>query len=214
MNEQETAMIMSILQAAYPSFYRNVSDYDAQAAINLWAKIFEDEPYKLVEAAVMQHISTDEKGYPPHMGAIKNAVYKLTAPEAGVSEMEAWALVKKAIRSASMSPASRLYQDGVLDPRTSAERNYEALPELLQRIIGSPNQLAAWAEVSDEDVETVVQSNFMRSYRARAQNERETALMPSSIRAAVDKLLEEKNHMKALETHEKLNEKAESLLGI
>ena len=173
MNNQETTKIMSVLHAAYPTFYRNVSQYDAEVAARLWAKMFEDEPYKLVEAAVMQHIATDKKGFPPHIGAIKDAVYKLRQPEGEMSEMEAW----------------------------SAERNFEKLPKLLQRIVGSPEQLAAWAHLDESEVETVVQSNFMRSYKARAQHERERELLPSSLQTAVRELID-KVEIKALEAPE------------
>ena len=197
MNKQETMMIMSVLQAAYPTFYRNVSQCDAEAAVNLWAKMFEDEPYKLVEAAVMQHIATDKKGFPPHIGAIKDAVYKLRQPEGEMSEMEAWAIISHALHDASNSPSSRIMRNGVLDPRTSAERQFEKLPELLQRIVGSPEQLAAWACMDEGDIETVVQSNFMRSYRVRAQHERERQLMPSSIKEAVQQLID-KTEIKSL----------------
>lgn len=197
MNKQETMMIMSVLQAAYPTFYRNVSQYDAEAAVNLWSKMFQDEPYELVDAAVMQHIATDKKGFPPHIGAIKDAVYKLSEPEGQMSEMEAWTLVSRALRNASMSPSSRIISGGILDPRTSAERNFESLPPLLQRIVGSPSQLAEWARQDESDVETVIQSNFMRSYRACAQREREYALMPSSIKDAVQQLID-KAEIKAL----------------
>lgn len=190
MNRDETALIMATLRAAYPSFYRNASEYDAQTALNLWATMFEDEPYKLVEAAVMQYIATDAKGYPPHLGAIKNSVYKLSTPDADMSEMEAWGLVKNAIRGASLSPCTRRFIGGELEEKTSAERNFDELPTILQGIVGSPYQLAAWAEVPSEDMETVVQSNFMRSYRARAQHERERMLMPSSVREMVQGLLD------------------------
>lgn len=190
MNRDETALIMATLSAAYPSFYRNASEYDAQAALNLWATLFEDEPYKLVEAAVMQYIATDEKGYPPHLGAIKNSVYKLRTQDADMSEMEAWNIVKNAMRGASLSPTSRRFIAGVLEEKTSAERNFEAMPIILQRIVGSSYQLAAWADVPSQDVETVVQSNFMRSYRARIQHERERMLMPSSVREMVQGLLD------------------------
>ena len=201
MNNQETTKIMSVLHAAYPTFYRNVSQYDAEVAARLWAKMFEDEPYKLVEAAVMQHIATDKKGLPPHIGAIKDAVYKLRQPEGEMSEMEAWAYVSRALHNASMSPSSRIICNGVRDPRTSAERNFEKLPKLLQRIVGSPEQLAAWAHLDESGVETVVQSNFMRSYKARAQHERERELLPSSLQTAVRELID-KVEIKALEAPE------------
>jgi len=40
----------------------------------LWATMFKDEPFKLVSAAVKTFIASDEKGYPPHIGAIKATI--------------------------------------------------------------------------------------------------------------------------------------------
>ena len=61
----------------------------------------------------------------------------------------------------------------------------ERLPELLQRIVGSPDQLAEWERVDDDKIDTVIQSNFMRSFRARAANEREYLALPTDIRRAM-----------------------------
>ena len=56
------------------------------------------------------------------------------------------------------------------------------LPPILQRVVGGPEQLAAWEQVANEDIDTVIQSNFMRSYRARAQQEREFQALPQDVR--------------------------------
>jgi len=99
-----------------------------------------------------------------------------------MTELEAWALVRRAICDASMGQESRLFMNGMMDDRTSAERNYEALPETVRRLIGSASQLSAWADLEQDDVETVIQSNFMRSYRARAAQERDEKAIPEAVK--------------------------------
>lgn len=183
MNREETLTIMGVLKAAYPNYYRDMSRRDAEGIVDLWQAMFADEPLELVAAAVKTHIAGDRKGYPPHIGVIKDAIVRLTKPpELSMSEMEAWALVRKAIHGASMEGWSRVWRNGVQDQRTSAERHFEALPPLVRRVVGNPNQLAEWERVDSQQIDTVIQSNFLRSWRARAEGERELLAMPADIR--------------------------------
>lgn len=185
MTRQETGIIMNILTTAYPRFYSGQDAPDPRKTMSLWAEMFRDDPVELVAAAVKALIATDEKGFPPHIGAVKAGMRKLVQPDE-MTEMEAWRLVRQAIRGASMSPSSRLITAaGGVDNRSSAQRHFEALPPILQRVVGGPEQLAAWEHIANEDIDTVIQSNFMRSYRARAQQEREFQALPQDVRAMI-----------------------------
>ena len=185
MNRADTLKIMAVLQAAYPQFYAKKTKEELDGIVNLWARMFEDEPYGLVEMAVYALIKTRESTFPPGIGEINAKIMQITQPQE-MTEMEAWALVKRAINGASTNPSSRLFQNGVLDPRTSAERNFEELPEMLQRLVGSPQQLADWYNMADDIVDSVVASNFQRSYKVRAKNEREYLALPSSVKQYMD----------------------------
>lgn len=182
MTLQEAGEIMDILSIAYPQFYKAQSDGERLKAAGLWAALF-DEPAGLVAMAVKAHIVSDTKGYPPHIGAIKDAVIKLqTPPESELSEMEAWAQVREAIRGASMEKWSRiLHADGTVG-KTSAERNFDALPPIVRQVVATPSQLAEWEGLNDSEINTVIQSNFMRSYRARLQDAKAMAVLPDDLR--------------------------------
>lgn len=80
MTRAETLEILSSVKVAYPNFYRNSSPEDTSAATNLWAKMFEDEPYELVSAAVRSYIASDTKGFPPPIGALKETIRKWRDP--------------------------------------------------------------------------------------------------------------------------------------
>lgn len=54
MTKAETAKIMATLWAAYPGFYSKAGNGDQAAAVELWQKCFEAEPYELVSAAYMR----------------------------------------------------------------------------------------------------------------------------------------------------------------
>ena len=185
MTRQETGIIMNILTTAYPRFYSGQDAPDPRKTMSLWAEMFRDDPVELVAAAVKALIATDEKGFPPHIGAVKASMRKLVQPDE-MTEMEAWRLVRQAICGSSMSPSSRRITAAYgVDNRTSAQRNFEKLPPILQRVVGTPEQLAAWEQIADEQIDTVIQSNFMRSYRARAQQEQEFQALPQDVRAMI-----------------------------
>lgn len=171
MTREETLAIMSVLKAAYPNFYKDMKRSEADGIVNLWAAMFADEPADLVAVAVKGYIATDVKGFPPHIGAIKTAIVKLKQPEE-MTEFEAWALVGRAI------------QNGI----HGAKEEFEKLPEIIQRLVGSPNQLREWAMMDSDTVNSVISSNFQRSYKVRAKNEREQLALPADVRHAVERL--------------------------
>ena len=131
----------------------------------LWAEMFRDDPVEAVAAAVKALIATDDKGFPPHIGAVKAKIRQLTT-KPKMSEQEAWAMVSRAI------------QNGIY----GSEKEFDRLPEMIQRIVGSPNQLREWAVMDSDAVQSVVASNFQRSYRERAKHERDFAALPADVR--------------------------------
>lgn len=165
MTYDETLKIFAVMKANYGNFFKNMSRIDAEAQVSLWAEMFEDTPYEMVGMAVKTYIATDVDGYPPNVGRIKQEIRKLTHQEQ-MTEQEAIALIMKATRNG-------LY---------GAEKEYEKLPPILQRLVGSPNQLKTWAMMPVDELQTVVSSNLMRSYKAMAKREEEYQALPNSIK--------------------------------
>lgn len=171
MTRDDTLDLLSILKAAYPNFYRDMTRKDADQVISLWFEMFKDEPAELVALAVKAHIATDKKGFPPHIGAIKDAIVKIQQPDE-MTEIEAWNIVRNAIRSYSWD----------------AKEQFDKLPPVLQRLVGSPNQLMEWGKMEADEVATVVASNFQRSYKARAAKEREFLALPSAVQQTMTQI--------------------------
>jgi len=132
----------------------------------LWATMFKDNSFELVGAAVKTFIASDEKGFPPHIGAIKAAIAKLTQPDA-LTEAEAWNIV----RGKMSCYATRA--------------DFLALPTVIQRAVGSASQLCQWA-MTDMESMPVIQSNFMRSFRAAQAAEQQRAKIPKDVLALMD----------------------------
>ena len=171
MTREEMLDLLVVMQAAYPNFYKGMNKQQADAVLDLWSTMFVDEPLEVVAMAVKSHIANDKKGFPPHIGAIKDAIIKLQQPDE-MTELEAWGYVRKAIGN------------GIYGSR----KEFDALPPILQRLVGSPNQLKEWAMMDEETVASVVASNFQRSYKARAANERELLALPSDVRIVMERL--------------------------
>ena len=165
MTYDETLKIFAVLKANYGNFFKNMSRIDAEAQVSLWAEMFEDTPYEVVGMAVKAFIATDVEGYPPNVGRIKQEIRKLSEKEQ-MTEQEAISLIMKATKNG-------LY---------GADKEYEKLPPVLQRLVGSPSQLKVWARMPVDELQTVVASNLMRSYKAIAQREEYEKALPSSIK--------------------------------
>ena len=174
MTYDETLKIFAVLKANYSNFFKNMSRIDAEAQVSLWAEMFADTPYEMVGLAVKSFIATDVEGYPPNVGRIKQEIRKLTEKEQ-MTEQEAVSLIMKATRNG-------LY---------GAKEEFEKLPPVLQRLVGSPEQLRAWARMPEDELQTVVASNLMRSYKVIAKREEEYQALPSSIKNLLEQASEQ-----------------------
>lgn len=164
MNREETLKVFSVLKANYNNFFKTLSRTDAEAMVNLWNEMFFDSEYRLVGAAVKAYIASDTTGYPPNVGQINEQIRKLTASEE-MTEQEAVGMIMKAL------------SNGIY----GAREEFDKLPPILQKLVGSPQQLRDWATMDIEEINTVISSNLMRSYRTLAKRETERQALPSNL---------------------------------
>jgi hypothetical protein len=167
MNKTEATAILAIIKTAYPNFYKGTNEIDD--AINLWAMMFENDHPQIVTEAVKTLMCTLK--FPPTIADVKEKIALITQPQR-MTEMEAWNIVRGAIS----------YYNAV--------DNFASLPPTIQRLVGSPNQLREWAVMEAETVDSVIQSNFMRSFKARQQQEKELAMLPESTKQLIAGLSE------------------------
>ena len=92
-----------------------------------------------------------------------------TYDETEMSELEAWAIVRKAIGR------SNYY----------AEEEFEKLPEACKMAVGNPSNLREWAMMDSDQVGTVEQSHFVRNYRTAMQRIKEDRRVPEKVRIAI-----------------------------
>lgn len=145
MTTQETSVIMEAIRLAYQRT-AVMTQADAEKTLALWSAMFSDTPYEEVNNAVKIFIMTDKKGYPPTIGQI-NAIITEAKMSNRPSGDEAWAMVRRAI-------SNGLY---------GAKTEFDALPEIVQRVVATPSNLYDWANLDQKGL-NVVRSTFLSRY--------------------------------------------------
>lgn len=167
MTRKDCAGVLAILQSEYPQSFSKLDDTMMTAKINLWAEMFSEDDPQLVFAAV-KAILTGDREFAPNIGQIREKMHQLSNPDA-LTETEAWALVSKAC------------QNGIYGYKTE----FDKLPPEVQAAVGSPEMLKAWANMDEDEVQSVVASNFMRSYKIHAKRKKERDMLPESVKALI-----------------------------
>lgn len=172
MNQKETAAIMAVVKVAYPRYYQNITIDETLQTVKLWQSMLLDYPYDVVSKAVKALIATEK--FVPTIADVIEKIQLITTKQA-IGEVEAWALVKKAVRNGTYH----------------SKNEFEKLPTEIQTVLGSHNTLKEWAMMESEDsIETVIASNFMRSYRAKKAQFKELNALPNDVKSFMSVLAE------------------------
>lgn len=159
MTKEEFKVLVKGMKSVYaqPTF---IPDNDA---FNVWYELLKDIDYKTCAIAIQTYMSTEK--FPPTIADIRA---KVNINPEQITEAEAWDMVRKAISNSSYN----------------SEKEFGRLPEEVKRAVGSPSQLRVWA-TDTEFNDSVVQSNFMRSYREMNKRAEEVARLPKRIRTMI-----------------------------
>lgn len=164
MTYDEVITILDICQMEWPQSFAKLNDEDIVGRAKLWAAMFADDDARLVGAALKTIIAAGNREFAPGVGQIKEQMRKLVST-GEKTEAEAWARILKAIRNSAYD----------------STRQFERLPPILQKIVGSPYQLREWGMMDSETLHSVVASNVQRAYRTMQQRENEAAKIPSDV---------------------------------
>ena len=165
MTRDETIKLLMVIQSAYPNF----KPPDKTVAVDTWYTMLRDMDYNVVQMGLRAYITSDTSGFAPSIGQLINTIYLTQNPQE-LNEMEAWALVSKALRNGYYG----------------AVEEFDNLPPLVQKAVGTPDNLRNWSQTNTESVENVIQSNFMRSYRTVVKREEEIKKMPEDVQALIE----------------------------
>lgn len=134
-------------------------------AFDVWYMLLAEYSYKDVAQAVQMYMSTEK--FPPVPADIIDKIHQKNEIPNEMTEMEAWNRVYKAICNSNYH----------------AQEEFDNLPPLIQQIVGSPNQLSQWGQCELEEVNTVIQSNFMRSFKVKSDQKKRFDRLPCDIQS-------------------------------
>lgn len=164
MRIEDSRRLIAVLMATYP----NYNPIDVELAAETWAGVMEEYTYEQVDMALRSYMKTNTSGFPPVPGQIIDKMHTMTQPQE-LNEMEAWSLVSKAVR--------RSGYDSV--------EEFAKLPPLVQKAVGLPDQLRAWA-LDAGYREDVARSHFINCYKTVLERNKEIKKMPDSVLGLIE----------------------------
>ena len=164
MTEKEVRQLLAMTQAVYP----NYNPPSREAAVNAWLMCLSEYDNNVVMAAFKAYMTTNTSGFAPAPGQLIEILQTLTQPSE-LNELEAWSLVRKALSDSSYNSVER----------------FQELPPIVQKAVGTPQQLKIWA-CDSEFNENVVSSNFIKTYRTEVKRATELNKMPENVRKLIE----------------------------
>lgn len=193
MTRDEFKILVKAMKAVYSS-ENFIADKDA---FNVWFELLKDLPYEQANLAIQKYMTSEK--FPPTIADIRTKATEIITPaEESMSELQAWALVQKALRNSGLN----------------SEEEFAKLPEACQRAVGTAANLKEWALMDSDQVATIEQSHFIRNYRTSVQRMKEEARLPENVKmliadmgkkhaALMEKAAESQLEMQKIEVPEK-----------
>lgn len=148
MTKEEFKTLVKAMKAVYthPSFIPD------KYAFDVWYSMLHDLDYQTASAAIQKHMQSEERE--PTVASIRKHAEQINGGlRDEIGEMQAWSMVYRAI----------------CDSGYHADERFAELPEIIQRAVASPGNLREWGQMDTKTVNSVIQSQFLRSYRAEVK---------------------------------------------
>ncbi len=174
MTREETVKIIRIMCDSYPNYKPN----NISEMVDVWCMMLEDYNYNQISVALKAYVTSNTSGFAPSIGELIAKIQMISQPQE-LNEMEAWSLVSKALRNGTYG----------------AVEEFSRLPPTVQEAVGNPDNLRNWATSDYKAIETVIQSNFIKTYRSVTSRAEEIKRVPAEIQKLIEKV--NQNSLKA-----------------
>lgn len=158
--------------------YPNYKPNNISETVDVWCMMLEDYNYNQISVALKAYVTSDTSGFAPSIGELIAKIQMISQPQE-LNEMEAWSLVSKALRNGTYG----------------AVEEFSRLPPTVQEAVGNPDNLRNWATSDYKAIETVIQSNFIKTYRSVTSRAEEIKRVPAEIQKLIEKV--NQNSLKA-----------------
>lgn len=132
--------------------------------------MLEEYSYSQISMALKTYVHSDTSGFAPSIGQLIGKIQTISQPQE-LDGMTAWGLVSKALRNGTYG----------------AVEEFNKLPPLVKQAVGMPDNLKNWATSDYQTIETVIQSNFLRTYETVVKRANEINRMPDNIKSLIEK---------------------------
>lgn len=150
--------------------YPNYKPNNLSETVDVWQMMLDEYSYNQVSIALKAYVTSDTSGFAPSVGEIVAKIQLVSQPQE-LDGMAAWGLVSKALRNGTYG----------------AVEEFNKLPPLVKQAVGMPDNLKNWATSDYQTIETVIQSNFLRTYEVVVKRETEISRMPDNIKSLIEK---------------------------
>ncbi len=150
--------------------YPNYKPNNLSETVDVWQMMLDEYSYNQVSIALKAYVTSDTSGFAPSVGEIVAKIQLVSQPQE-LDGMAAWGLVSKALRNGTYG----------------AVEEFNKLPPLVRQAVGIPDNLKNWATSDYQTIETVIQSNFLRTYETVVKRANEINRMPDNIKSLIEK---------------------------
>ena len=160
MTREETKKLLLTIGAVFPNF----KPENATLTVDAWHWALEEYPAPAVKASLQIYLKTNKSGFAPSVSQIIDGIHS-PQDNSRMTEGEAWAMVKRTL-------ADCVY---------NTKERFDELPLEVRRAIGGHEVLRQWAMTDSDEVNTVIMSNFQRSYKAVVSQQEYAERVPDAI---------------------------------
>lgn len=197
MTREETASTLKILKVSYPSFYSRFSREDMLAVLELWSDMFREDDVGIVKIALYRLLETHQ-GYPPNIAELKAKIREVRSIATGEpTDEELWRVLRKAISNGYYG----------------AKEEYEKLPSVLQRYLGSPAALRELSQGDVKTIDTVTHGQFLKQIGSIRERQEFADSLPESMRSSLRSFAERGETLSAAEANTRRNNILDALEG-
>lgn len=164
--EQTVDLVRSIV-----NIFPNWKPENLTETVNAWHWALEEYPAPAIKGSLQIYLRTNKSGFAPSVSQLIDGMHK-PKDQDRMTEGEAWYLVKKAIA----------------DSNYNAKERFEELPPEVQRAVGGHEMLRQWAMTDSDEINTVIMSNFQRTYKAVVSQNEYAERVPAAISDLVKNL--------------------------
>ena len=164
MTREECKKIIAVVAATYPTFDAD----DPSSTVDAWFYFLEDYDYGEIGLALKMYVISSNSPFAPSVSQLIGEIKRIKTIPGKMNGEEAWDLAYKAM-------GNSIY---------NSVEEFNKLPPLVQKAVGSPGNLRELA-MADEEFVLCEKGRFLRVFEAEQKRSEELDSMPESVKQLI-----------------------------